>query len=98
MRIAEPGDILVARVDRALHEKVCFVASGRAAITDCVYRVRVLPEWRPRVLAALTSPAGRQALSALARGVGPRMLNREDLLDLPLDCAIAESLPAFRIE
>ena len=31
-----PGDILMARVDRKLHEKVAIVVSGEAALTDCV--------------------------------------------------------------
>lgn len=83
-RLAEPGDILLARVDRELHRKVCMVAEGRAVLTDCVYRVRVPTTWRIMVARALMSESGRAALARASRGVGARMLNRDDLLDLEL--------------
>ncbi|TXN17302.1 N-6 DNA methylase [Methylobacterium sp. WL122] len=90
--VAEPGDILIARVDRRLHRKVAQVRSGRAALTSCVYRVRVAAEMCQPVFASLTSPQGCDRLASTARGVGPRMLGKEDLLRMPL------SLPdaAFR--
>jgi type I restriction enzyme M protein len=84
LTVAEPGDILVARVDRNLHRKVTFVRSGRAALTSCVHRIRVAPELREGVFASLTSPQGCDRLASTARGVGPRMLGKEDLLRMPL--------------
>ncbi|RWE28610.1 N-6 DNA methylase, partial [Mesorhizobium sp.] len=84
-RIAEPGDILVARVDRELHRKVCVVTCGRAVLTDCVYRIRVPATWRDTVVRGLLSDAGQAALIRASRGVGARMLNKEDLLDLEIE-------------
>nr|WP_181170288.1 MULTISPECIES: N-6 DNA methylase [unclassified Mesorhizobium] len=86
-RIAEPGDILLARVDRELHRKVCLVIEGRAVMTDCVYRIRVPAMWRSSVARALMSANGQAALVCASRGVGARMLNKEDLLDLELETA-----------
>ena len=84
-RIAEPGDILLARVDRDLHKKICVVASGRAVLTDCIYRIRVPATWRDTVIRGLLSGAGQAALLRVSRGVGARMLNKEDLLDLGIE-------------
>lgn len=82
--VAEPADILVARVDRELHAKVCGVSAGRAALSATVFRVRLEHRWRDKVLGALLSPLGEARLRATARGVGPRMLGKEDLLTMPL--------------
>ncbi len=82
--IAEAGDILLARVDRNLHEKVVMVAGGRAAVTDCIYRVRVPDKVRASVFDALRSPAGMASLLAATKGVSARLLGKADLLDLPL--------------
>lgn len=81
---AGPGDILVARVHRSLHEKVCGVSAGRAALTSCVFRLRIPSKDRDRVLSALLSEAGAESLASTARGVGPRMLAKVDLLGMPL--------------
>lgn len=82
--VAEAGDILMARVDRSLHEKVAIVASGRAAVTDCIYRVRVPAEFRTSVFDALRSSVGAASLLAVTKGVSARLLGKADLLDLPL--------------
>lgn len=84
LTIAEAGDILIARIDRRLHNKLCFVASGKVVLTDCVFRVRVPRVWRNRVFEALNSKRGVQALKATARGVGARMLSKEGLLQMRL--------------
>ncbi|MER8555888.1 MULTISPECIES: N-6 DNA methylase [unclassified Mesorhizobium] len=84
-RIAEPGDILLARVDRELQRKICVVARGRALLTDCIYRIRVPATWRDTVVRSLLSEGGQAALLGVSRGVGARMLNREDLLDLEIE-------------
>ena len=45
--------------------KVAIVEAGRAAITDCVYRVRIPKTFRQAVFLALRSPTGEaQALSS----------------------------------
>jgi type I restriction enzyme M protein len=82
--VAEVGDILMARVDRSLHEKVAMVVSGCAAVTDCIYRVRLPAEFRTPVFDALRSPAGMASLLAATKGVSARLLGKADLLDLPL--------------
>ncbi len=82
--VAETGDILMARVDRSLHLKVAMVVSGRAAVTDCVYRVRISPDVRNAVFNALRSPSGTAHLLSITKGVSARLLGKSDLLDLPL--------------
>jgi type I restriction enzyme M protein len=81
---AMPGDILVARLHRSLHLKVCGIASGRAALTSAVLRIRVPPPHRDAVLSALLSPEGAGALAATARGTGARMLAKTDLMRMGL--------------
>ncbi|MDB5700691.1 MAG: hypothetical protein JWL66_890 [Sphingomonadales bacterium] len=78
--IARPGDILVARVDRRLEEKVAIVSEGSAEITDCVFRVRSSPADRERIWISLRSAEGRLRLASAARGVGPRHLALADLM------------------
>ena len=74
----------MARVDRNLHAKVAMVGHGRAAVTDCVYRVRVPVDVRASVFEALRSPVGMASLLAATKGVSARLLGKADLLDLPL--------------
>ena len=82
--VAEPGDILMARVDRNLHEKIGIVISGSAAITDCVYRIRLPEKNRQVAYQALCSDHGRRNIKALMKGVGARIIGKADLLDMPL--------------
>lgn len=82
--IAEAGDILMARVDRELHQKITLVTAGQTAITDCLYRVRVPEVHRQRAFEALASDVGRDRIRAVTKGVGARLLGKGDLLDLPL--------------
>jgi type I restriction enzyme M protein len=79
-----PGDILMARVDRKLHEKVAIVVSGEAALTDCVYRVRLPKETQQLAFSALRSLEGASKLLAISKGVSARLLGKADLLDMPL--------------
>ena len=74
--VAETGDILMARVDRSLHLKVAMVVSGRAAVTDCVYRVRIPADVRNVVFDALRSPAGSANLLSITKGVSARLLGK----------------------
>lgn len=82
--LAERGDILMARVDRKLHKKITFVTSGRAAITDCVYRIRLPAQFRKRAFMALSSDQGQALIQAASKGVGARLLGKSELLDLQL--------------
>jgi type I restriction enzyme M protein len=83
--IAESGDILMARVDRKLHKKVGIVVNGKAALTDCVYRVRLPVHAREKAFKALSSIKGEERIQAISKGVGARLLGKTDLLDLPLE-------------
>lgn len=84
VRIAESGDILIARIGRNLHDKVCLVEGGGCVISDCVYALRVPPKYRDRVLRYFASTAGRQALETAAHGVGAKYLSRSDVLQMAL--------------
>lgn len=81
-RISVPGDILVARIGRNLHQKVAVVEHGPCVVSDCVFTLRVRAEDRQTLLKFLTSQRGRQALEATAHGVGARYLSMADLLDI----------------
>lgn len=83
--VAEKGDILLARVDRNLHEKLGIVVRGRALLTDCVYRIRVPLENQLKAYDALCSENGRKNLLAHTKGVGARIIGKADLLSMPLD-------------
>lgn len=82
--VARPGDILLARVDRKLHEKIAIVTSGEVVLTDCVYRIRVPENSSQAVFNALRSQDGISKLLAVSKGVGARLLGKEDLLDISL--------------
>lgn len=82
--IAQKGDILLARVGRSLHLKVAYVQEGQSFISDCVYRIRVQPKDRAKVLKALSSSNGSSLLLAASHGVGAKVLSKRDLLALPL--------------
>lgn len=86
--IAEPGDILMARVDRNLHRKIAMVVDGNAVLTDCVYRVRLPANVREAAFQVLRSNVGSAKLQAASKGVGARLLGKADLLDLPLNIQI----------
>jgi type I restriction enzyme M protein len=81
---AEEGDILLARVDRNLHQKIAIVVSGRAPITDCVYRIRISPEYRDAAFKALRSPDGEARMLSATKGVGARLIGKAELLSLNL--------------
>ncbi len=82
--IAEPGDILVARVGRNLERKIVGVARGRRPISDCLFRVRVAPSHRKAVLKALLCKKTSEWIAAHAYGVAARQFSKSDLLRVPL--------------
>ncbi|CAG9193537.1 MULTISPECIES: N-6 DNA methylase [Paraburkholderia] len=81
-KISMPGDVLVARIGRNLHEKVAIVEHGPCVVSDCVFTLRVRDEARQALLGFLSSQAGRRALDASAHGVGARFLSSSDLMEL----------------
>ena len=82
LKIAQQGDILIARVGRNLHEKLCVVPRGSCVISDCIYALRCTPEYREAIYSFLSSVDGKRALDAAAHGVGAQYLSRSDLLDI----------------
>lgn len=80
--VAEPGDILLARVDRRLEKKIAMVSSGRAHLSDCVFRLRCPIEVRQRVFEGLRSHAGQAQLSNLSRGTGARHISAGSVLSV----------------
>jgi type I restriction enzyme M protein len=84
VRIAQSGDILIARIGRNLHDKVCLVEGGACVISDCVYALRVPPKYRDGVLQFFASATGRQTLETAAHGVGAKYLSRSDILQMAL--------------
>jgi type I restriction enzyme M protein len=84
LTMAAAGDILVARIGRKLHLQVALVTAGKIPITDCIFRVRVPKAWRARVFRAMTSRRGAAVLDAAARGVGARLVTKDDLLRMEL--------------
>jgi type I restriction enzyme M protein len=82
--VAEKDDILIARVGRNLHRKICRVVNGKAVMTDNVFRIRVRSGESERVFAALTSAAGQAWIARVCYGVGARHITKADLLRFPL--------------
>lgn len=78
------GDVVMARVGRGLVQQVARVVSGRAVISDCLYRIRASRLSAIRLYAALKSPEGQAWLQAHTRGACARFLTKADLLRFPL--------------
>jgi type I restriction enzyme M protein len=83
--IAEPGDMILARVGRNAAGKVIGISKGHVMFSDCLYRLRILPEYRERVLRCLASKTGERWLEMHAYGVAARHISKSDLLNFPLD-------------
>jgi type I restriction enzyme M protein len=82
--LAVPGDILIPRVgSRCLHY-CAQIVSGQTTFSDCVYRLRVSPEWRAYVFNYLRSPVGIAMRSTSAHGSCVKVLGKQTLLDLPI--------------
>jgi len=82
VRVASAGDILIARIGRNLHQKICLVEGGGCVISDCVYAIQARPEYREALIEFFCSESGRRALETAAHGVGAKYLSRADLLEL----------------
>jgi methylase of polypeptide subunit release factors len=90
--VACKGDILIPRVgSRCLHH-CAIVDSGQLAFSDCVYRLRVAPEWQAYVFAYLRSPAGVAMRKLVAHGSCAKLLGKQALLDLPVPMVSPEQL------
>ena len=82
--LAIRGDILIPRVGlRSLHHCVQ-VTEGEFTYSDCVYRLRVLPEWQAFVFKYLRSTAGVDIRKRSAHGSCVKILGKQTLLNLPV--------------
>lgn len=84
IKIAMPGDILIARIGRNLHEKIAVVQDAPCIISDCIFALRAKDQYRKKILSFLTSTSGRDALSASTHGVGAKYLTSTDILNLSI--------------
>jgi type I restriction enzyme M protein len=82
--VAQPGDILLARVGRGCMGKVSMVKEGEAVLSDCLYRIRVAGGVEGKVFSALCSPQGQEWIKALSHGVCAKVLSKSDLLKFPI--------------
>lgn len=83
-RAAQQGDILIPRVGARCLHYAAKVLSGNPVLTDCVYRIRVEPNWREAVWKALSSFEGIRWRQHAAHGVCARVLSKEMLLGFPV--------------
>lgn len=77
--IAQPGDILIARVGRRFYEKIAFVHSGYSYISDCILLIRTSIKDRGPLFDFLCSPAGKNALSQASSGVAAQHITMGEL-------------------
>jgi len=82
--LAIKGDILIPRVGlNCMHH--CIQVVGNAfTYSDCVFRLRVSPEWRAYVFDFLRSEAGVGIRKKSVHGSCVKILGKQTLLDLPV--------------
>lgn len=81
-RLAQPGDILLARVGRGLENRLALVVHGPCVISDCIFALRTSNEHRERLYRFFDSEVGRNALAASSRGVAARFISKSDLFEI----------------
>src|SRR5690606_27325782 len=82
--IAQPGDVLLARVGRGCMGKVSMVKSGEALMSDCIYSIRVEPKYRKLLFDSIKSIKGQNWLKASSHGVCAKVISKKDLLNMPI--------------
>lgn len=82
--IAEPGDILIARVGRRFYEKVVFVDSGYSYISDCIFLIRASGEDQKNLFDFLCSQKGQEELSRASSGVAAQHITMDALKKIHL--------------
>jgi type I restriction enzyme M protein len=90
--LAIAGDILIPRVGWNCLHHCAQIVSGHTTISDCVFRLRVVPEWRSYVFAFLRSPAGIAIRKLSSHGTCVKILGKQSLLDLPVPMVSPERL------
>lgn len=82
--VAETGDILLSRTGSRVSWKPILVSSGKAPITDHVFRIRVPQSAKYRVTQAFEHPAFPTWLASVAKGVCATVVTKRDLLTMPI--------------
>lgn len=81
---ARAGDILLARVDRRLEDKIAIVEEGTGPISDCVLRLRLPSHLVHQTLRGLVSAEGRRQLTRYAHGTAARHISAASLLQVEI--------------
>lgn len=81
---AEPGDLIMARVGRNLHTKICIIKKGRMPITDCLFRIRGSRETLDRIYKTFCSEYGQAFMKAMMRGVSAKHITLSSLKNFPI--------------
>jgi tRNA1(Val) A37 N6-methylase TrmN6 len=82
--IARRGDILIARVGRRCLYNVFKVKSSEFIISDCIYRIRVAPQFREAVYKAFVSKKGKEWIKSNAHGVCAQVISKVDLFNFTI--------------
>ncbi|MEB2517328.1 N-6 DNA methylase [Pseudomonas sp. YuFO20] len=77
--IAGPGDILMARVGRGFFNKVAYVQSGYAVVSDCLFRVRAKGYQGDKLFRYLVSDSAQSSLADLSYGVAASQISMKQL-------------------
>jgi type I restriction enzyme M protein len=81
---AQAGDILLSRTGNRVSWNPVMVVSGKAPITDHVFRIRLNESDREIALKSFRNPRFQQWLNAVCKGVCATVLTKQDLLKMPL--------------
>ncbi|MCF8582551.1 hypothetical protein L2X67_22510, partial [Enterobacter ludwigii] len=81
---AEAGDLILARVGRNLHTKICIIKKGRMPITDCLFRIRGNREVLDRIYKTFCSEYGQAFMKAMMSGVSAKHITLSSLKNFPI--------------
>ncbi len=85
-RIAQKGDIVLARVGSSCLGNIGIVETGYFVITDCVFVIRIKDaNFRKIVYHALKSEIGQKWIQTHAKGVAARHITLEEVLKFPIN-------------
>lgn len=77
------GDVLLARVGRDLQEKMVYVASGTAVVSDCVFVLRSATLSKSQLWKSLSSKPGREWIRVHSHGACAQFISKSDLERFP---------------
>jgi SAM-dependent methyltransferase len=83
-QVARAGDILLPRVGTRCLDRQAVVGSGRRHFTEAVYRVRVPPKARLRVIQWIASDSGLLWRQSIAKGSCAKHVTVESLFHMPV--------------